>query len=92
MNRHQGSHFEDFLNEEGIADKVEIMAIKRVIAYRIEQAMQKENLSKAKMAEKMQTSRSSLDRLLDEKNTAVTLATLARAARALGKRLDVHLV
>jgi len=44
------------------------------------------------MAERMGTSRSQLDRLLDPEHSAVHLETLARAARALGKRLQIDMI
>lgn len=91
MNKNKGTSIEDFLLDEGIADKVEAIAIKRVIAYQIEQGMLKEKISKSKMAEKMKTSRSALDHLLDENNTSITLTTLAKAAHVLGKKLNVTL-
>ena len=90
-NTHSGSNFDDFLKEEGLLADVEATAIKRVVAYQIEQEMQKANLSKTALANKMHTSRSALDRLLDPRNVSVTLQTLERAALALGKRLKVEL-
>ena len=90
-NPHYGGDFDDFLAEEGILADAESVAIKRVIAHQIAQMMQEQGLSKAEMARRMGTSRSSLDRLLDPENSSVTLQTLERAARALGKRLRVEL-
>lgn len=88
-NRHKGSTFDGFLEKEGLLDQAEATAVKRVVAYQIEQAMKKQHISKKKMADKMHTSRSSLDRLLDPDNTSITLQSLVRAANALGKRLKV---
>ncbi len=88
---HNGSNFDDFLQEEGLLADVEATAIKRVVAYQIELEMQKSKLSKTALAQKMHTSRSALDRLLDPDNVSVTLQTLERAALALGKRLKVEL-
>jgi hypothetical protein len=45
--------------------------------------MEKDRLTKAAMAIRMQTSRRALDRLLDPTNTGVTLHTLQRAAAAI---------
>ena len=87
----RGSNFNDFLKEEGLQAEVEAAAIKRVIAYRIELEMKKAKLSKSEMAEKMRTSRSALDRLLDPSNASITLQTLERAALALGKHLKIEL-
>lgn len=91
-NKHLGSSFDDFLEEEGLYAEIEIVAVKRVLAAKIEQLMEKLELSKTDMASKMHTSRSSLDRLLDPENTSVTLDTLARAAKAVGQRLDINLI
>jgi antitoxin HicB len=84
---HSGSSFDDFLKEEGYRDDVESAAIKRVLAWQFEQEMIRQQKTKRAMAAELKTSRSQLDRLLDPQNTAVSLDTLARAARILGKRL-----
>ncbi|ACH37342.1 antitoxin, XRE family [Citrifermentans bemidjiense Bem] len=89
--KHVGSNFDAFLVEEGLRADAEAAAIKRVIAYQIELEMKQANLSKTAMAEKMHTSRTALDRLLDPTNVSVTLQTLERAALALGKNLKVEL-
>jgi DNA-binding Xre family transcriptional regulator len=90
-NKHIGSNFDDFLEEEGILVKTEAIAAKRVIAFQVEQMMKEQNLSKTEMSRRMNTSRAALDRLLDPANQAVTLLTLDRAARALGRRLQISL-
>jgi len=90
-NKYLGSGFDDFLEEEGLRAETEAAAIKRVIAYRIEMEMKRANLSKSALAERMHTSRSALDRLLDPSNVSVTLQTLERVALALGKNLKIEL-
>ena len=45
-----GSSFDEFLKEEGIYDEVETTAIKRVIAWQLEQAMKVKRISKLQMA------------------------------------------
>jgi len=89
-NPHLGSDFDDFLAQEGMLADVESVAIKRVVAFQIAQMIEQQNISKSEMARRMNTSRSSLDRLLDPENDSVTLQTLERAAQALGKRLRVE--
>ena len=89
---HTGSSFDSFLEQEGILEEVEAAAIKRVIAWQLAEAMSASKVSKKVMAERMGTSRSQLDRLLDPENSAVHLQTIAKAARALGKRLRVEMV
>ena len=90
-NQYIGSDFDDFLAEESLLEQTEAVAIKRVLAYQIEQLMEKQNLSKTEMSRRMKTSRAALNRLLDPANQSVTLQTLDRAARALGKRLQISL-
>ncbi|MCF8169332.1 MAG: helix-turn-helix domain-containing protein [Rhodoferax sp.] len=84
-----GSSFEDFLREEGLYEEVEAAAIKKVIACMIEQTMQERHVSKTDMARRMGTSRTQLDRLLDPAYPSVTLATIAKAASALGKKISI---
>ena len=91
-NQHLGSDFDEFLESENLLTEVEAIAIKRVIAYQIEQAMASEGLSKSAMARKMNTSRSSLDRLLDPDNPSVNLQTITKAAATLHKKLKFELV
>lgn len=88
---HSGSTFDSFLEEEGIREEVEAVAIKRVLAWQLEQAMQKQRKTKQAMAKQLRTSRSQLDRLLDPGKVSVTLDTITRAARALGKRIIIRL-
>lgn len=90
MDKHIGSNFDDFLEEEGLLAEAEAIAIKRVVAYQVARMMEDQKMSKTAMAKRMKTSRSALDRLLDPKNTSVTLQTLERAAHAIGKRLRVE--
>ncbi len=90
-NKHLGSNFDDFLKEEGALAEVEAAAVKRVIAFQIEEMMKKNHISKTALAEKMHTSRSALNRLLDPTNVSITLQTLESAALALGKRLKIKL-
>lgn len=87
-----GSDFDDFLTEEGLLEEAEAKAVKRVLAYKISELMEAQKLSKAEMAHWMKTSRAALDRLLDPENHSVTLNTLDKAARSLGKRLRLTLV
>jgi len=91
-NPHLGSDFENFLAEEGLLEGANALAVKRVLAWQIEQAMKEKKISKSRMAEMMHTSRAALDRLLDSTDTSLTLATLTKAANVLGKRVEVQLV
>lgn len=91
QHKHIGSSLDDFLKEEGIFDDSDAVAVKRVLAWELQRTMQQEQISKIEMAKRLETSRSQLDRLLDPKNTAVTLATLQKAAHCLGKHLKLEL-
>ncbi len=90
MNQHKGSTVESFLEEEDLLDQSEAIAIKRVLAYQIKQAMEEKELTKLSVAEKMKTSRSAIDRLLDPENTSVTLTTLTKISHLLGKKLQLQ--
>ncbi len=90
MNQYTGSNFDDFLAEEGILDEVTARAYKRLLALQVQDAMTEAQMSKSELAGRLQTSRSQLDRLLDPDNTAITLDSLERLARALGKQLIVR--
>lgn len=86
-----GSTLEDLMREDGAYEDAKNYAIKSVLAYKLAQAMEAQKLSKARMAARMETSRSQLDRLLDPENEGVTLHTLKRAAAAVGMRLELEL-
>jgi hypothetical protein len=90
-NPHIGSAFSDFLKEEGIYEEVTTHAIKRVLAWQIEQAMKEQGITKVEMAKRMKTSRAQLDRLLDPNNDKVQLDTVQRAAIAVGRKLHMEL-
>jgi len=90
-NQNIGSDFDDFLADEGMLEEVTAVAVKRVIAWQIEQEMSAQKITKTAMAKKMRTSRASLNRLLDENDTSLTLTTLAGAAAALGQRIKLEL-
>jgi len=90
-NKHIGTSFDDFLEEENILAATEATAVKRILAYQIEKEMQERQLTKSALARIMRTSRSALDRLLDPENASVTLLTLESVAHALGKKLKVQL-
>ncbi len=92
-NKHIGSSFDDFLQEEGILEETQAAAVKKIIAFQIKKIMKEKNISKSSMTIRMHIkSRTQLDRLLDPANKSVTLLTLEKAANALGKHLEVQLV
>jgi hypothetical protein len=87
-----GSSLEDFLQEEGRLEETRQIAAKRVLSWQLRKAMEDLHLNKVEMAQRMQTSRSQLDRLLDPNNDKVQLDALNRAAAIVGKRLRLELV
>lgn len=87
-----GPLFEDFLKEQGTHEETTEIAIKRVLAFQLAAAMKEQKISKVEMAKRIDTSRSQLDRLLDPDNDTVTISTLARAAKAVGRSLSLQLV
>ena len=87
-----GQRFDDFLKEDGLYDDVHAVAIKRVIAFQLAEAMKAKNINKTEMARRMNTSRRQLNRLLDPEIGGVELHTLARAAQIVGRNLRLELV
>lgn len=83
---------DEFLKDEGTLEEFEAVAIKEVIAWQIAEAMRVQNLSRRRLAERMKTSRSQVGRLLDPKDGNVTIATLQRAAKMVGRTLRLELV
>ena len=90
-NPHVGASLDEFLAEQGMLADAEAVAVKRVLAYQLRAAMDDANVTKSEMARRMGTSRAAIERLLDPSSGAVTLATLARAASALGLQLAIAL-
>ena len=88
-NKHTGSSFDEFLEEEGLRDDVEAVALKRVLIWHLEQQMQAQHMTKTALAARLGTSRTQLSRLLDPENASVQLDTMTRAARAVGLRLKL---
>jgi DNA-binding Xre family transcriptional regulator len=87
-----GSSFDSFLKQDEIYEEVTARAVKCVLARQLRDLMKREDISKTELAGRMHTSRAQLDRLLDPENESVTLATLARAAEAVGRNLRIELV
>jgi len=89
---HRGSDFRDFLKEQGILGEVEARALKQAMSLQISRLLEEKSVTKAEMAARMKTSRAAVDRLLDASNSSVTLNTLGKAARALGRKVKIELV
>jgi DNA-binding Xre family transcriptional regulator len=86
-----GSSFDEFLQEEAILEEATAVALKRVIAWQIAEEMKVQQITKTELARRMHTSRAALNRLLDESDPSLTLTTLASAAAALGRKVNIQL-
>lgn len=91
-NSYIGSSLDDFLEEDGTLTEINSIALKRVLAWQVKQAMAEKKLTNSAMAGAMKTSLAALEQLLDPDNTSVTLDTMERAAKAVGKQLHLGLV
>jgi len=91
-NPHIGSSIDDFLDKQGIFEECEHQALKEILADQVRKAMENKSISKTEMAKKMQTSRRQLDRFLDPSISNVTLATMSKASRAVGRELHIALL
>jgi antitoxin HicB len=91
-NPHWGSTLDSFLEEEGIREQANAAAIKQVIAWQLAEEMKRQNISKKRLAELMNTSRAQIDRILDPEKGNVTIETLQRAATLLGRQIRLELV
>jgi predicted XRE-type DNA-binding protein len=89
---HRGSDFRDFLKEEGILEEVEELAMKKALTLQLERLIARKEMTKTEMAARMKTSRAVVDRLLDASNPSLTISTLGKAARALGRKVKIELV
>jgi DNA-binding Xre family transcriptional regulator len=89
---HRGGDFREFLNEQGVLGDVEGRALKQALSLQLDHLLKEKDLTKTQMAARMKTSRAAVDRLLDASNSSVTLKTLGKAARALGRKVRIELV
>jgi antitoxin HicB len=91
MNPHWGSTLDEFLDEEGIREAAKAEAVTRVVAWQLGEEMKRQGISKARLAELMNTSRAQVDRILKAKGN-VTIETLRRAAALVGRQVRLELV
>jgi DNA-binding Xre family transcriptional regulator len=91
-NLHEGPTLESFLKQEGIFDECVAQAEKELLAEQFQHEIAEKGISKTEMAAQMKTSRAVLNRLLDPHNPSVSLQTMQKAARVVGKRLEIRLV
>lgn len=91
-NPRTGSSFDDFLKEQGMYEEVTAKALKRAISEQLRESMREQKITKVAMAERMETSRTQVDRLLDPDNLRIQFDSLVRAASAIGKHVEIRLV
>ena len=89
--KHIGSNFDDFLNENGILEISDSVAVKRVLAWELEQKMARENQTITEVARQLSTSRAAVNRIFDKNNTSITLHTIEKVAAFTGKRVRLSL-
>ena len=91
-NKHRGQTLDSFLEEEDVRDELKAVVTKERIAFQLAEAMKKRRITKMKLAELMDTSRTQIDRILDPSSGNVTIETLQRVAGIVGRELRVALV
>ena len=92
QNTHRGGDFRDFLAGDGLRPGVEALALKRVVSLQLQQILDQEHITKTGLASRMKTTRASLDRMLDPSNPSLTVASLGKAAAALGRKVELRFV
>ena len=90
--KNKGTSFDGWLDEEGIGEEVTAAALKRALARRVAAEMKRDGITKTEMARRMRAGRGTLNRLLDAGNGSITLATLRKAASAVGREVRLDLV
>ena len=91
-NKHIGSSFDDFLEDEGILGEAQAIAVARVLAWEVNQYLTEHNTTKTAFAKMLDTSRMQVNRLVDPEDTSVNLNTMAKVAEAMGKKLELRFV
>ena len=91
-NPHVGSDFDDFLADEGIRAEVETLALKKLVSLQLQEILESDHVSKSQLAIRMKTSRTSVNRILDPAKPSLTVASLGKAAAALGRKLEFKFV
>jgi DNA-binding Xre family transcriptional regulator len=89
--QHMGSELDAFLEQDGLLAECEAGALRRVVAWQLEQEMKRRRITRAKLASRMKTDQRVLNRLFSENDSPVSLQLLERVALALGRKLKVEL-
>src|SRR2546423_4346663 len=91
-NKDKSSSVKQASKSRGRLEEIEAATLKRTVAMKLDDLVKQKRMNKSAMAAQMRTSRAAIHRLLDPKNTSVTLATLNRAARSLGCKVKIEFV
>jgi antitoxin HicB len=91
IKRHVDVAFDTHLKEVVVCIAAWARPIKEVVISQLTEAMQKQSLRKARLAAMLKTSRSQVDRLLDQTHD-VTLSTLQRVVALVGLQVQIELV
>lgn len=83
--------FDTNLKDVVVCNATQARPIREVVICQLTEAIQKQSLSKARLAAMLKTSRSQVDRLLDPTHD-VTLSTLQRVADLVGRQVQIELV
>lgn len=86
------SRFDNFLAAEELLWACSTAAVERVLARKLVEEMERQDLTRLEIAERMQISSAQLDLLLDAQRTGVTLETMQRAAAIAGCHLQITLI
>jgi|GEM_PF-1557865 len=89
-NKHAGSSFDSFLEDEGLAEIVNAEAVKRQFLYDLEKQMKKMGLPKNAIRKAFK-SPATTQRIFSM-NTGVSLETMVKAAHVVGAELSISLV
>ena len=89
--KERGGNVRDLVGRNKIL-KLEAIALKRAVAGQVADLMRARKLNKSALAQDMRTSRAAIHRILNPENSSVTLATLNKAAKSLGRKLKIEFV
>lgn len=76
----------------GYYEEVSAAAGMRVVIWQLKQEMEARGITRSELAERMHTSRSQVDRILNGTGEGIGLETIERAAKAVGRTVRIELV
>lgn len=84
--------FGEYLRDHGVEEEIKARVEKRVLALQLDRCRKELGFSKAELARQVGTSRTQIDRILNPQSQNISLVTLNRVARVLGKKVHYELV